>query len=634
MKMQPINSIKKFVVLSFVFFLFLGYVLLNAQTLNPPYPRLGIFTFSGQTEACVDIFKYFDVVASVKNSNMARLYKEQNPNKILLMTSGNLCDWSRGTIEWPDEWYYLDKDGQKFDVSNNLKMYMMNITKLCPKVDMGEGYGPETWVEHQVRLLGEIIEPNYEGFFYDWWWSQPWGHNKFYGDLDRNGVADASEWGVDSVVTLWWKGLLDFHDKMYQVPGVNIQVVQIGSPGVWPYVNGACWEDWPAYIGPYHLWRRNYNDSKTVSDKAPQIIIMDGAHSYFNNRFPVVPYKNNYKAVRFNLGNCLLTRAYFYVDEGNFIAHHGNVHIYDEFEAKGQLGYPRTDMIEVAGKPRAATAYADYVVVRFFDNGVSVVNATGLEQTITASELAAMDPLAGSKYYRFLGGQDPEFNNGEEVTNANPIVLWGDVIQTSRPELEVFGDGAMLFRTKKTLITPIVVDNNENNQTSPGSDPAQYQGGWVFSSDGGKFYAVYTGRNYGPFQPNGFAWSPPGSGENVATYIPTIGVAGMYEILEWHGYRGSSPTNYQLASNVPAKITFGSGQDTTVVINQTTNFGKWNSLGVYYFPKGTSSDVRITNQANGIVISDAIEFVYRGPSEQYDATAPVPPENLRVIQLD
>lgn len=634
MKIQQMNSVQKIIIYPLVLFLSAEYPLLNAQTLNPPYPRLGIFTFSGQTEACADILKDFDIIATPKNSSMAQLYREKNPDVVLLMTSGNLCDWSRGTIQWPDEWYYWDENGEKFDVSGSLKMYMMNITKLCKRVDMGGGYGPETWIEHQVHLLEEIAEPVYDGFFYDWWWSQPWGHNKFYGDLDRNGIADAEEWGIDSVVTLWWEGLLDFHDKMYKIPDVNIQVVQIGSIDVWPYVNGACWEDWPAYIGPYHLWRRNYNDSKTVSEKEPQIILMNGAHSYFNNRFSAVPYKNNYKAVRFNLSSCLLTCAYFYVDEGNFIAHHGNVHIYDEFEAKGKLGYPITDMIELGGKPKAATAYADYVVVRFFDNGVSIVNATGLEQTIAASELTAIDPLAGSKYYRFLGGQDPEFNNGGEVTNANPLVLWGDVIQTSMPELEVFGDGAMLFRTKRAFITPIVIDNNENNQTSPGSVPVQYEGGWVFSSDGAKFYAVYTGRNYGPFQPHGFTWSPPGAGENIATYVPNIGVPGMYEVFEWHGYRGSSQTSYQLATNVPAKIVYGTGQDTTVIINQTKNFGGWNSLGTYFFSKGTNSNVQITNHTNGIVISDAIEFVYKGPSEQYDATAPVPPENVRVIQLD
>jgi hypothetical protein len=177
------------------------------------------------------------------------------------------------------------------------------------------------------------------------------------------------------------------------------------------------------------------------------------------------------------------------------------------------------------------------------------------------------------------------------------------------------------------------VDNNMNNQTSPGSDPADYTGTWAFDTDGGKFYAFYTDRNYGPFQPDGFAWSTPGGGENVATYVPTIGVAGMYEVYEWHGYRGGAPTDYNLASNVPATITYG-GSDTTVTIDQTANFGEWNSLGTYFFPKGTNGRVELSNQADGIVISDAIRFVYRGPVGDYDTEPPAPPQGVRVIRRE
>ena len=96
----------------------------------------------------------------------------------------------------------------------------------------------------------------------------------------------------------------------------------------------------------------------------------------------------------------------------------------------------------------------------------------------------------------------------------------------------------------------------------------------------------------------------------------------------------SSPTSYTLASNVPAKINYGTGQDTTVFINQRKNFGKWNSLGSYAFPKGDSKTVELSNDANGVVISDAIRFVYKGPSENYDAEAPAAPTGVKVIQLD
>ena len=291
-------------------------------------------------------------------------------------------------------------------------------------------------------------------------------------------------------------------------------------------------------------------------------------------------------------------------------------------------------MVQLSGKPLAATPNASGVWVRFFDHGVSVVNASGTDQTITASELASLDPLAGSQYFRFRGGQDPSFNNGQEVTTGNPLVLWGSSARANWPDDEVFGDGAMLFRESKTLVTPIVVDNHINNQTSPGSEPIQYQGNWVLDSEGEKFYAFYTSRDYGPFQPDGFAWSPQGSGENVATYVPTIGLPGLYEVFEWHGYRGNSPSSYSLASSVPVKITYGIEQDTTVYVNQTINFGQWNSLGSYWLGAGSSSKVEINNNTNGIVISDAIRFVFKGSDGSYDTTPPAPPEGVQVTPFD
>jgi hypothetical protein len=363
-------------------------------------------------------------------------------------------------------------------------------------------------------------------------------------------------------------------------------------------------------------------------------MIFDASHRFAYFYGPVVtPYKNNYRSVRFGLASCLLMSGYFYVDEGGQLGHHGNVHIYDEFEAKGKLGYPKTDPIKISGKLLSSTPYASGVWVRFFDNGVSIVNATGIPQTITASELAVIDPLGGSRYYRFQGGQDPNFNNGQELTDSNPITLWGDAQLANWASPEVMGDGCMLFRTKKVLVTPIIVDNHVNNQTSPGSDPVSYAGAWVLSSEGQKFYAFYTSRNYGVFQPDGFAWSPPGQGENVATYVPTIGLNGYYEVYEWHGYRGAAPNDYPLALDAPVKITSARG-DTSFTVNQTQNFGQWNSLGIFPFDKGKIGKVVFTNKTNGIVISDAVKFVYRGSLGGLDTTPPAPPQGVGVNRLN
>lgn len=602
-----------------------------AQSVNPPYPRFGIFTFSGLSYASTDILKDFDVIAIIPNNEMARRYKQQNPNVVLLAVNTWLVyDRERGQYNFPEAWYYHDKDGNRFQVWNGC--WMMNFTSYCPVLDLNDGQGPISYVDWVMHWTQDHVDfTYYDGLFHDWWWPSPGYPQRAIGDFNSNHIADMEEWGgPDSVDAVWFRGLINYHAKEYAIPGVKYVVVQIGNSRIWPYVNGSCFEDWPMYNGPWTYWRDMYNDTKTTT-KSPRIMLFNSSHRHFYKYFPVEPYKNNYRSVRFGLASCLLTSAFFYVDEGNDLGHHGNVHIYDEFEAKGALGYPRSDMIKLPGKPLASTPYASGVWVRFFDHGVSIVNATGRTQTITASELSVLDPVPGSRYYRFQGGQDPEFNNGQEVTDANPLVLWGDTHLANWLEPEVFGDGAMLFRTRKVLVTPIIVDNHVNNQTSPGSDPIEYIGNWVLSSEGEYYYAFYTGRNYAVFQPDGFAWSAPGQGENIARYVPTIGVPGLYEVFEWHGYRGSSPQSFPLSSSVPVRITHASG-DTLLTIDQTKNFGKWNSLGTYYFAKGKSGKVEISNNTTGIVIADAIRFVYKGTPGVWDLTPPAPPQNVKVTR--
>jgi hypothetical protein len=608
----------------------------RAQEVNPPYPHFGITTFSGLTDASVDILKDFDVIAMLPNAAMARKYKAQNPNVILLATMALFISERMNLMgagpTIPEGWYFHDASGNRFELWGGASQ--MNISPYCPRIDVGQGLGPVPYADFALDWMSKNVDFSvFNGTWHDWWWPSP-GYNQCRtGDFNNNRIPDQNEWGSpDSVGAVWWRSVLEYHKREYQIPGCKYVLVQIGGPNIFPYVNGAVFEDWPMYNGPFVYWLDKYNDAKTAST-TPRLNIFDASHRYYYLHYPVQPYKNNYRAVRFGLASCLLTSAYFYVDEGGDLGHHANVHIYDEFEAKGKLGYPVADGVKLPGKTLASTPLASGVWVRFFNNGVSVVNATGLPQTVRPGELAALDPMPGSRYYRFQGGQDPDFNNGQEVTDAAPISLWGDTKISNWKEPEVFGDGCMLFRTRKALVTPIVVDNHVNNQTSPGSDPVQYTGSWVLSSEGGQFYAFYTDRNYAAFQPDGFAWSQPGQGENVARYVPTIGIAGSYEVFEWHGYRGASPSAFPLSADVPVKITHAGG-DTSFVINQTTDFGKWNSLGVYSFDKGKTGGVEIMNRASGIVLSDAVRFVFRGTPGQMDTQAPLPPQGVRVERVN
>jgi hypothetical protein len=596
---------------------------LSGQVLDPPYPRLGIFTFSNgrsrNMEASVDILKDFDVLAFPPTTSALEAYRADNPDRPLLGTSG--CLIAYGMTGIPEAWYYHDIHGDRFLLFGS--SYLMNLTINCPLKDMGNG--PERFIDYAARhLTVEMDFSLYDGVFYDWWWGGMGSDAKTRGDLDSSGVADINEWGIDSLRYVWQQGLREFHDMQNSLPGNPYGVVQVGADwNIWSFINGVCFEDWPVYNGPWERWRGIYNDQATQGLRDPRLMLLDAAHRHFAIALPaVIPYKNNYTSVRFAFSSCLLTSAYFFVDEGNMSypetdgrnGHHGNIHFYDEMSGKGQLGYPLTDMIKLPGKAVALKSStgtpepnADGVYVRFFDNGVSVVNATGIGQSINASELAAYDPAAGSGYFRFRGGQDPQFNNGEPVTDSDPLFLWGIMAQANWFDLEVFGDGAMLFREPDTLITPIIVDNHVNNQTSPGSDPIQHIGSWTLTSQGHQFYAYYYDRNYGPFQPDGFAWSPAGDGENVALYVPTIGLNGYYEVYEWHGQHD---TQSPQATDVPIRIQYAGDGDSTLTVNQSIQRGQWNSLGIYPFISGTTGRAELSNAANGYVIADAIRWVF------------------------
>jgi hypothetical protein len=596
------------------------------QDFNPPYPRLGIFTFSGLTKASVDILEKFDIVTIALDNDMARRYKEANPKRIVLRND-NLVAYNV-PIEVPDQWRAKSASGENIAVWDGA--YIMNVTRFCPKVDIG--HGPETYVDWLLRSYRETMDFQYfDGIMYDWWWSGL-SQGDDVVDFNNNRVPDRNEMDVDG---LWRDSIAELHRReTAEVPGLKYVIVQIGEKWVTPYVNGADYEDWPDFHGQWQYWKDYHLDeswAKNTEARKPTLVLLNAAHTLFMRYgLSTEPYKNTYRAIRFALGSVLLGPAFIFSDEGNgFGGHHGNFHYYDEFEGKGMLGYPLGDGRQLPGKPQGSSPNCSGVWVRYFENGVSVVNVSGVDQTITESDFTALDPRPGSGYYRIKGGQDPLFNNGKRVTNADPLKLWGTTVKRHWPDYDPVGDGTMLFRKPTTLIAPIVVDNTVNNQTSPGSDPVEVNGRWL-EDDGDEYYAYYTGRESDIFQRTAFVACNRGSGENTAKYTPTIGVAGYYEVFEWHGYFGGSPGAVQEATNVPFKISY-SGGEKTVTVNQSANYGRWNSLGTYFFNTGKGGYVIISNNTDGPVIADAVKFVYRGADPNRDSTAPMPPQGVRVF---
>ena len=89
---------------------------------------------------------------------------------------------------------------------------------------------------------------------------------------------------------------------------------------------------------------------------------------------------------------------------------------------------------------------------------------------------------------------------------------------------------------------------------------------------------------------------------NYSEWAPSFSAAGTYEVYAWwvdHSNR---------ATDAPYIIYHDNGE-TTVHVNQKNNGGQWNLLGTFDFTPGQGHMVRLTDQANGYVVADAIKFV-------------------------
>ena len=147
----------------------------------------------------------------------------------------------------------------------------------------------------------------------------------------------------------------------------------------------------------------------------------------------------------------------------------------------------------------------------------------------------------------------------------------------------------------------IIIDNTDAGCTTVGS--------WLTSSSAADKY----GSNY-------FYCSPATPGK-VATWRPSIIVAGNYDVYAWW------PAGTNRTTRAPY-IVYWNGGSETVLKNQQSNGGSWQTLKANIpFALGTGGYVTVSNagiEAGWNVMADAIKFVYH----YNDTTPPSAPTNL------
>jgi uncharacterized lipoprotein YddW (UPF0748 family) len=136
-----------------------------------------------------------------------------------------------------------------------------------------------------------------------------------------------------------------------------------------------------------------------------------------------------------------------------------------------------------------------------------------------------------------------------------------------------------------SLSAPAIIVDNED-----GSPDFVTVGSWAEGAYGNPYNTNYN-------------WAYGGSGDRTATWTPDLPYDGIYDVFAYW-VQGTNR-----ATDAPFIIRHLDGAD-TIRVNQETNGEQWYKLGSYPFESGTDGDITLTNDADQIVIADAVRWKY------------------------
>ena len=537
------------------------------------YPRNGVFQWGGGP---ADWYAKFDlVIVTMTDNAFPQSVHAVDPNTFVLSSVRDWNTFSGETLP-TSAWYALDSNGDRVRIYNGSRDFV-DITNLCPS------HNGRIYNQFLPEYVANAIDLNaWDGISSHGVWEVPYKVEVKDIDLDRNGLNDYTEAGKgDPWVESQWRNGVDLVVKDLRSRVGSDILLNLNSGRFhafnWAETNGLNLED-EKYIANF-AWFKGIYESWMQEAMSPHILIYDAMGEE----------KDDYHWMRFHLGATMAGDGYFGYHESSAQEHY-YISYYDEQDLN--LGYPTGSMQQIFSTGNQG--YGTWV--RFFDQGAVILNVDFQSNTVTNDQISILSGYAGP-YYRFQGGQSPDFNNGQPFDR---VTLFGDYGHNDKL---VVGDAILLTKEPTTMVSEIIVDSDDET-TSPGSQSAQLTGSWVETCDNTANHWSQGCRSYR--EQWGLAYSSPGNSQ--AVFTPTMSVPGQYEVFEWHGEK----TDANEATNAQHTIHHAGGVK-TILVNQRQNQGRWNSLGIYTFDQGTNGNVTISALgADGIVIADAIKFVYLG----------------------
>lgn len=609
--MKKLTSFYRIRFCEVIIIILLFFILFNVNIIaqqGPPFPRTGVYHF-GKSQP--EWYAKLGLVIFLNNSSaFADKIHAINPDcKILYGRDWNVADWLVLSHNLPNEWKVRDSNGKGVYIYGG-SWPLIDITDYCPRAQTKYGY--LRYNEYLPRYLTDnnVVDMNsFDGVASNGSWYYPYGVDNV--DLDRNSVADEDEHGLSWVKSVWTndleKTLSDLRNRIGDDKIVHINSSTLHLFG-WKTTNGMTFENIDVTYNVKYTLNR-YLDWKDTAPY-PHTMLVDAKGKT----------KDRFYQMRYFLGVALVYDAYCSYS-GYASGEHRYDKYYDEFDVN--LGYPKDRARQVKiGEGGYEENTEQGIWVKFYDNGMVIVNFDHRENTVTDAEIQAKGfQYYDGPYYKFQGGQRSNYNNGELFTEVSLIG-----VQRAWDPLGFVGDAIILLKAPDTVVADIIIDNIDAG-TSPASIAATFKGTWTNSDENNEAFWGVGGRAYCNLF--NYAKTQPGRGESYAVYTPTIGLSGNYEVFEWHGWLGSSPEDIVEATDVPVELKFAENQVVEGYIDQSQNAQQWNSLGTYYFAGGTYGSVKITNEADGQVIADAFKFVYKGDDSD-DTVSPNPPTDLQM----
>lgn len=562
-----------------------------------PFPHVAAFTWGGAVpwyDAKFDL-----MMTSANSADWAAARKSLNPNMILLTTrdiNGGADIWKTPGAFPEAAWVHTSK-GQT--AADRCKLYsddtfLANYTNYAPTVFSGQRYN--VYVGDWFAQI--VPRPAFDGYASDGLWP---GEQVCTDDvdLDANGINDYSPQQnppID-VNAAFREGAEVVSANLRRTAGDAYILLNSGGwdDAAWQYKDGMVSEH--ASIGQENIdwwwWIKDQHDAfATAKSGRPIVLLMDGNATAAGYGGTPSPTKNDFQFMRFGLTLMSLNNGYFSMADAYGGESHNYVDYYDEFDVN--LGLPTGSDQEIL----------PHVYARFFQNGAVIHNSSASSVTVTNAQLSALSGYAGP-YYRFQGGQDPTVNNGQ---------LFDSVTLNMRQLKPYLGDGIILVKdglvngkSQRVVVSDIVIDNVESG-TSPGSTKASLSGFNQLQSDCDRTVTdYYTVRCVvsTPVSPDDS--QPVATSSNagaVAQFTPTIGVAGKYNVYEWHGQINGD------CMSVPISTQGMSCAGIPTSIDQSANWGQWNLLGQCILSTGNTSGITMTAPGNCIAQADAFRFEY------------------------